>query len=233
MSVAPPVKIKKRITPTAVAPIVEEPEDNGPKGPRRNPNLLNEQKKGGKMAKRVSEILKGNPKAKPKGEITQFNYPSHTNPWVDHVKKFSEVNNLPYACALSNPEIKTQYVRGEYTNKSDLKRVASPPRAEKKEKKQKGEKDEGRVPIPRKPGGKKMTELEEHVLGLNLLGIGDQTTNLDQKRASQFDKIFEKYNKAMTDKEDKAFVAKQKALDKKEEEKRKKAEKKYKKLYRK
>ena len=31
------------------------------------------------------------------------------NKWIDHVKKYAKENNLTYACALSHPNVKTNY----------------------------------------------------------------------------------------------------------------------------
>ena len=31
------------------------------------------------------------------------------NKWIDHVKKYAHENNLSYACALSQPNVKTNY----------------------------------------------------------------------------------------------------------------------------
>ena len=31
------------------------------------------------------------------------------NKWIDHVKKYAKENNLSYACALSQPNVKTNY----------------------------------------------------------------------------------------------------------------------------
>ena len=31
------------------------------------------------------------------------------NKWINHVKKYANENNLTYACALSNPNVKTNY----------------------------------------------------------------------------------------------------------------------------
>lgn len=104
-----PAKVKKRITPTLIAPAavqapVEEEDVSGPKGPRKNPLLL---KKGGAKAREVHDILHGNPQL-------------HKNPWVHHVKQFAKVNNLPYACALSNPNIKVGYEKGSFTRAKTL-----------------------------------------------------------------------------------------------------------------
>lgn len=121
-----PLKVKKRITPTnltavaastLISPVVEEDDDPGPKGPRKNPNI---KKVYGNRTKMVLERL----------HVTKL----HNNSWIDHVKKFSEKNEIPYACALSNPNIKAGYEKGTFTTKSNVfqvnekktKRAASP-----------------------------------------------------------------------------------------------------------
>jgi hypothetical protein len=99
------IKVKKRITPTLIskldAPIaksaLEDEEDRGPIGPRRQKRI----KAGPKLSKALA-ILK-EPKHK------------HEHPWVHHVKLFAEKHNMSYGCALSDPTIKSGYKKGKFT----------------------------------------------------------------------------------------------------------------------
>lgn len=117
MSIAP--KVKKRFNPangggTMGVPIPKaadqvENDDTGPIGPRKNPHL---KKQYGNKTKLILERL----------HVEKL----HSNSWVDHVKKFSQKNNIPYACALSNPNIKTGYEKGTFSTKSQVYKVAEP-----------------------------------------------------------------------------------------------------------
>jgi hypothetical protein len=209
-----PLKVKKRITPTnlaaavapaLVSPAVEEDDDPGPIGPRKNPNP---KKVYGNKTKLILERL----------HVTKL----HKNSWIDHVKKFSEKNGIPYACALSNPSIKKGYEKGSFTTKSNVhevvearaKRAISPEReASPKRKKSKAV--------------KKTDELAVHIKVLKKLGM-DNTASLEKKRVSAYDKIFEKYNKPLSSKEDKAFVKERHAQSERDRKKRMYFEKKYK-----
>ena len=33
------------------------------------------------------------------------------NPWIEHVKKYSQKHNISYGCAISHPDCKNSYVR--------------------------------------------------------------------------------------------------------------------------
>ena len=205
MSIAP--KVKKRFNPangggTMGLPVPkvavqEEDDDPGPIGPRKNPNP---KKPYGNRTKLVLERL----------HVTKL----HKNSWIDHVKKFSEKNNIPYACALTNPNIKMGYEKGSFTTKSNVYEVDKP-------KTKRGITPSLETePKPKKAkAGKKSDEFGEHVKILKKLGLDDRENNV-QKRVSYYDKLFDKYDKPLTDKEDKAFVKERTAQSERDRKKR-------------
>ena len=171
-------KVKKRLAPTNLTELAKLPpevEDKGPTGPRRAPR-----KAAGPRYKEVLKILK-NPSTKQE----------HSNPWVHHVKLYAKTNNVPYACALSNPNIKQGYEKGKYTQKITASAVMgvgkTTPTAKETKKR------------------KKADEAEEHEKFLTKLGIGTKE-QVKAKRITRFDDIFAKYDRAFTEAEDAKMV---------------------------
>ena len=44
------------------------------------------------------------------------------NKWINHVKNYADENNLSYACALSQPNVKTNYEKVKRNQKTTSKR---------------------------------------------------------------------------------------------------------------
>ena len=45
-----------------------------------------------------------------------------TNKWIEHVRDFAKRNSVSYGCAISMPECKTSYTKGE-TEAKQVKKI--------------------------------------------------------------------------------------------------------------
>lgn len=95
----------------------------------------------------------------------------HPHPWVHHVKAFAQVNNMSYGCALSDPKIRTGYVKGQHTTNLANLNVGPPPIKHKKVKAQ-GEK--GLT--------KEAKSAAKHLKFLNKHAGGDYQSAVDKRR---------------------------------------------------
>lgn len=112
-------KVKKRITPTVIGslPTAKPVPVAVPKEVEEDIRIPRNKTTKTKVFGRASAIRK----------LAERNIRStkNFNVWVHHVKKFAAANNMAYGCALSNPNVKKGYVKGELTPSKNLFKVPS------------------------------------------------------------------------------------------------------------